>query len=87
MEFESLVGVVASREPGRWAERQREEKQRVLRIEFKTFVNAFTRLPCQIIRAGPRSLRGKKPQGDRLFKRLADVSSKSRPGSGFGNLR
>jgi hypothetical protein len=40
--------------PGRWAERQREEKETVLRMEFKTFVNAFMRFPCQIIRAGRR---------------------------------
>jgi len=40
--------------PGRWAERQRQEQQTVLRMEFKTFVNAFMRLPCQIIRTGRR---------------------------------
>jgi hypothetical protein len=40
--------------PGRCAERQRQEKETVLRMEFKTFVNAFMRLPCQIIRAGRR---------------------------------
>ena len=40
--------------PGRWASRQREDKETVLRMEFKTFVNAFMRLPCQIIRAGRR---------------------------------
>jgi hypothetical protein len=37
-------------QPGRWAERHRSEKQTVLTMEFKTFVNAFLRLPCQIIR-------------------------------------
>lgn len=31
---------------------QREEKQWVLRLEFKTFLNAFILLPCQIIRTG-----------------------------------
>ena len=40
--------------PGRWAERQRQEKDTVLRMEFRTFVNAFMRFPCQIIRAGRR---------------------------------
>jgi len=39
-------------QPGRWQERHREEKQWVLGLEFKTFVNAFVRLPCQIIRTG-----------------------------------
>jgi hypothetical protein len=33
-------------------ESQREEKQWVLRLEFKTFLNAFILLPCQIIRTG-----------------------------------
>jgi hypothetical protein len=36
--------------PGRWAERHRVEKQTVLTMEFKTFVNALVRLPCQILR-------------------------------------
>lgn len=40
--------------PGRWAERHRQEKETVLRMEFKTFINAFMRFPCQIIRAGRR---------------------------------
>ncbi len=40
--------------PGRWAERHRHEKETLLRMEFKTFVNAFLRQPCQIIRAGRR---------------------------------
>jgi hypothetical protein len=37
-------------QPGRWAQRHRAEKRTVLAMEFKTFVNAFLRLPCQIIR-------------------------------------
>jgi hypothetical protein len=40
--------------PGRWNERHREEKTRVLGMEFKTFINAFVRLPCQIVRSGRR---------------------------------
>jgi len=38
--------------PGRWQQRHQAEKHWVLRIEFKTFVNAFVRLPCQIVRTG-----------------------------------
>jgi hypothetical protein len=38
--------------PGRWQERQRADKATVLGMEFKTFVNAFLRLPCQIVRTG-----------------------------------
>jgi Transposase DDE domain group 1 len=41
-------------QPGRWAEQQRSEKQTILTMEFKTFVNAFLRLPCQIIRTSRR---------------------------------
>jgi Transposase DDE domain group 1 len=41
-------------QPGRWAQRHRLEKQTVLTMEFKTFVNAFLRLPCQIIRTSRR---------------------------------
>jgi hypothetical protein len=37
---------------GRWAEERRAEKAWVLGLEFKTFVAAFVRLPCQVIRAG-----------------------------------
>ena len=38
--------------PGRWHEQHHQEKQRVLKMEFKTFLNAFVLLPCQIIRTG-----------------------------------
>ena len=38
--------------PGRWHDRHRAEKRWALGIEFKTFVNAFVRLPCQIVRTG-----------------------------------
>jgi hypothetical protein len=40
--------------PGRWHERHRAEKRWVLRLEFKTFVNAFVRIPCQVVRTGRR---------------------------------
>ena len=33
-------------------ERHREDKGWVLGVEFKTFVAAFVRLPCQVIRTG-----------------------------------
>jgi len=41
-------------EDGRWQERRRAEKQAVLRMEFKKFVNALMRVPCQIVRTGRR---------------------------------
>jgi hypothetical protein len=39
-------------QPGRWQEKHRSEKRWVLRLEFKAFVNAFIRLPCQLLRTG-----------------------------------
>jgi hypothetical protein len=39
---------------GRNAQASREEKQRVLKMEFKTFRNALMRLPCQIVQSGRR---------------------------------
>jgi hypothetical protein len=42
--------------PGRWRERHRADKQWVLKIEFKTFVNAFVRIPCQLVRTGRKLL-------------------------------
>ncbi len=41
-------------ETGRWAEKHRAQKRRVLRMEFKTFLNAIINVPCQIVRAGRR---------------------------------
>ena len=38
--------------PGRWQERHWADKRWVLRLEFKTGVNAFVRIPCQIVRTG-----------------------------------
>jgi hypothetical protein len=40
--------------PGRWEEQQQSQKRWVLGLEFKAFVNAFVRLPCQIVRTGRR---------------------------------
>ena len=42
--------------PGRWQERHRADKRWVLGLEFRTFVQAFVRLPCQIVRTGRRLL-------------------------------
>ena len=40
--------------PGRWHQRHRDEKRRVLGMEFKTFVNAFVLIPCQVVRTARR---------------------------------
>ena len=37
---------------GRWSSRRLAEKRDVMRMQFKTFYNAFIHLPCQIIRSG-----------------------------------
>jgi hypothetical protein len=39
-------------ETGRWGLKYADEKQTVLRMEFKTFLNAFIRIACQVIRTG-----------------------------------
>ena len=41
-------------ETGRWAAKHQAEKQRVLRMRFRTFVNAFIQVPCQLVRGGRR---------------------------------
>jgi hypothetical protein len=41
-------------ETGRWAARHAAEKAAVLRMEFKTFVNAFIALPVQVVRTSRR---------------------------------
>lgn len=38
----------------RWQKEHGEEKARVLRLEFKSFVNAFVTIPCEVIRTGRR---------------------------------
>jgi hypothetical protein len=38
----------------RWREKYTAQKRAVLSMEFKTFLNAFMRLPCQLVRAGRR---------------------------------
>jgi hypothetical protein len=41
-------------ETGRWARTSRQEKRLVLRMEFKTFLNAFVRVPVQVVSTGRR---------------------------------
>jgi hypothetical protein len=36
----------------RWQEQQERQQATVLQMEFKTFVNAFVLIPCQIVRSG-----------------------------------
>jgi Transposase DDE domain group 1 len=39
-------------QPGRHQEKHAAENERVLKMEFRTFVAAFLRVPCQVIRTG-----------------------------------
>ncbi len=60
---------------GRWQKRHAEEKQWVLGLEFKTFVQAFVRLPCQLVKTGRKlvyRLLAWNPH-QRIFWRLIDV--------------
>jgi len=41
-------------EKGRWGEQYAAEKRAVLKMEFRTFQQAFIAMPCQIVRAGRR---------------------------------
>lgn len=41
-------------ERGRWRDRYKAEKSEVLRMEFRTFLNAFMRVPAQVVRTGRR---------------------------------
>jgi hypothetical protein len=41
-------------EGGRWGRKYKSEKENVLRMEFGTFLNAFMRIPAQVIQAGRR---------------------------------
>ena len=41
-------------ERGRWARKYAAEKNEVLRMEFKKFVNAFVRIPAQLVKTGRR---------------------------------
>jgi hypothetical protein len=37
---------------GRWQEKHAAERAGLLRMEFRTFVNSFLRIPCQIVKTG-----------------------------------
>ena len=39
---------------GRWAEKYQEQKESLLKMEFKKFLNVMMRLPCQVVRTGRR---------------------------------
>jgi hypothetical protein len=62
--------------PGRHIERHQKEKQTILGMEFKTFINAFLRLPCQLASAGRRlvyRVLGWNPWQRTFFRTLAQM--------------
>jgi hypothetical protein len=42
--------------PSRWAARHREQRRRLLRMDFRTFLAAFIEIPCQVVK-GARQAR------------------------------
>jgi len=41
---------------GRWSEQHEATRRSLLRMEFKTFVNAMIRIPCQVVRQARRTI-------------------------------
>ena len=39
---------------GRWQSRHQEQQTKLLRMEFRTFVNYWLRIPCQVLTTGRR---------------------------------
>jgi hypothetical protein len=50
----TLKAWLALPEGGRWRQKHKAQKDTLLRMEFKTFLHAVMRLPCQIVRIGRR---------------------------------
>ena len=61
---------------GRWQEHHRRQKEWVLRLEFRSFLNTFVLLPCQIVRTGRKvvyRLLSWSPRLDILFRLIAKL--------------
>jgi len=43
-------------EAGRWKDHRHTEKFKLLKMEFRTFVNTIIRIPCQIVTTGRRTV-------------------------------
>ena len=52
--LKAWCGLLLPVAPGRYEGRHREQKRKLVRMEFKGFLNALMRLPCQIVRTGRR---------------------------------
>jgi hypothetical protein len=54
--LKAWAGLLLPVTPGAPAEKHREQKRLILKMEFKRFVNGLIQLPCQIVRTGRRIL-------------------------------
>jgi hypothetical protein len=52
--LKAWCGLLLPTPKGRWRERYQQQRQKILKMEFKRFANALIHLPCQIIRTGRR---------------------------------
>jgi hypothetical protein len=52
--LKAWCGLLLPASAGPWEDRHREQKRSLVRMEFKGFLNAMMRLPCQIVRTGRR---------------------------------
>jgi hypothetical protein len=62
--------------PGRWQELHRQQKEWVLRLEFRSFLNTFVLLPCQIVKTSRKlvyRLLSWSPRLDILFRLIAKL--------------
>jgi hypothetical protein len=50
--LKAWVSLWAPPRAGRWHERHRSEQEQMLRMEFRTFVAFFIRIPCQVVQTG-----------------------------------
>ena len=54
--LKAWCGLLLPVAPGQWQERHTQQKQSLVRMEFKGFLAAMMRLPAQIVRTGRRVL-------------------------------
>jgi hypothetical protein len=52
--LKAWLGLALPEQPGRWQARHAAQKQQLLKMDFKTFLAALLRVPCQIVKTGRR---------------------------------
>ena len=68
LEPESLVRAAVAGSP-RWAAQHNEQRRRLLTMDFRTFFQAFIKIPCQVVK-GARQVRWRGPGLEPLARRL-----------------